>query len=140
MLMVKIHFSAPKGMTDDQLYKFLNIGRTTYYDLKASNPDFSDVIKEYRDISVIEVLNSFKKIATGFNFTEKTKELQKNKETGKYELVVTKEVDKYIAPNAQAGMFYLKNRDPERFKDKIDHDHNFKGGLENITFVIKGKS
>lgn len=137
-LRVKIFYEAPKALNDAELAKFLNISEATYYNLKAKNLDFIEAIKHYRRISPIEVLQSFKKIAVGFTFDEETKELQKNSKTGKYEMVVTKSVKKYIAPSATAGFNYLKNQMPEEFRDRIETEHTFKNSLSNIVFVIEG--
>ena len=139
-LIVKVYYEAPKGLNDKMLSKILGISEAKYYDLKANNLDFLEAIKFYRKISPIEVLKSFKSIAVGYSFDETKKERRKNKETGEYELITTEVITKHIAPNATAGIFFLKNQMPEEFRDKVEQTHTFQGDLENITFVIKGKN
>lgn len=138
-LMVKIMYDAPKGLNHEQMAKYLGINRASYYDLKAKNSDFSDVIKHYMKVSPIEVLKAFKSIAVGFSYDEVKKELRKDKQSGDYKLVVTEVVTKHVAPNATAGIFYLKNQMPNEFRDKVETAHSFEGGMENVTIVIKGK-
>ncbi len=138
-LMVKICFDAPKGLNDKQLHTFLGISETKYFELKAGNKAFTESIKFYRKVSAVEVMQSFKKIAVGFDFDEVKKELRKDKATGEYKLVTTEVVTKHIAPNATAGIFFLKNQMPDQFKDKIEQVHSFTGDMENITFVIKSR-
>ena len=139
-LRVKIHYDAPKALNDEKLCKFLGISHDTFYKLKKNNPEFSESIKHYKNISPLEVLSSFKKIATGYTFDEVKRELKKNEKTGKYEMIATEIVTKHIVPNATAGIFYLKNKMPNEFKDKIEHDVSLNDNtLEHITFVIKGK-
>lgn len=138
-LRLKIIYEAPPGLGDEKLIEFLQIGRGSYYKLKAENADFLDTVKFYQNLSSLEVLKSFTKVACGFSFDEETKELKKNKENGKMELVTTKVVTKHVTPNAEAAYKYLKNRMPDHFKDKIEAVHNFPSMLENITFVIKSK-
>lgn len=138
-LMCKVMYEAPKALKDEDLAKFLGISVAMFYALKAKNMEFLEVIKHYKRVSPIEVLNSFKKIACGFTFDEKTLELKKDSKTGKSKLVVTKVVKKYIAPNAQAGIFYLKNQMQEEFKEKIEVDNKFPNQLDQITFVINGR-
>lgn len=139
-LMVKIMYDAPKGMTDAELSKFLDISEATYYNLKAANVDFLEVIKHYKKISPLEVLQAFKKCAIGFHYDETTKELEKDKKTGKLKLVVTKVVRKHVVPNASACWNYLKSQMPDEFKEKIETEHKFPNQLDKITFVINGKA
>lgn len=132
--------NAPKGLNNDQLSEAIGISRTTFYELKANNPDFSDTLNFYYNTTSLEVLKSLTKVAVGFSVDEETKELKKDKESGKMELVTTKVVTKNIAPNAQAAIFYLKNRMPDHFKDKIETVHSLAGNLENIQINIKGRN
>ena len=139
-LRVKIFYDAPKGLNDAQLSKFIGISEAKYYALKAGNMEFLEAIKHYRKVSPLEVYSSFKKACIGYTFDEKVQELQKDKKTGEYKMVVTKIITKHVAPNAAAGYNYLKNQMPDEFKDKIEQEHTFKGVLENITFIIEGNS
>jgi hypothetical protein len=110
-LILKLYYEAPKALTVKDLSAFLGI-------------------------SPIEVLNSFKKIAVGYEFDEVTQELKKNAKSKKMEMIVTKVVKKNIAPNATAAFHYLKNQLPEEFKDKVEIETNFPG-MESITFTAK---
>lgn len=138
-MMLKIMYDIPKGLLEKDIAKALGMSHSTYFDKKNKSAKLREVIEHYRGLSAIDVLSSFKKIATGFKFDEETRELKKNKDSGKYELVVTKVVSKYIAPNAAAGQFYLKNMMPNYFQDKIENTHNFTGALDNLMLVIKGR-
>jgi hypothetical protein len=132
--------NAPKGLNNDQLAAAIGISRATFYELKAKNPDFLDTTNFYYNITSLEVLKSLKKVAVGFSVDEEVKELKKNKDTGVMELVTTKVVTKHIPPNASAAQFYLKNRMPEHFKDKIETVITAGNQIENITLVIKGRN
>ena len=140
-LRVKIFYEAPKGLNDGALSKFLGISEAKFYELKKENVDFLDSIKFYRKVTVLEVLKSFTKVACGFSYDETTSELKKDKATGEMKMVATKVVTKMVVPSATAGYQFLKNQMPEEFKDKIEATHTLHPSvLENITFVIKGKS
>lgn len=139
-LMVRIMYEAPKALSDAELCKFLAIGESTFYDIKSKNPEFQEVLKEYKRISPLHVLSALRKVCVGFEYDETVRELERDKKTGKKRLVVKKVTRKFVTPNAAAIQFYLKNTMPERFKDKIEAEHSFSGLMENITFVIKGKS
>lgn len=138
-LRVRIFYEAPKGLTEERLATFLGISHASYFGLKVRNIDFLEAVKHYKRVSPLEVLASFKKLAVGYTVDETKKELKKNKATGEMEMTVTEITTKHIAPNATAGIFYLKNQMPEEFKDKIENTHTFNNVLDNITFVIKAK-
>lgn len=139
-LILKLYFNnPPKGMNAKQLYDWLDISHDTYYKILKSNDEFSEAVKDYTGQSHLAVLKSFKNLACGFTYDETEKELRKDKNTGEYKLTTTKVITKHVPPNPTAGIFYLKNKMPDHFKDKIEQQHSFAGDLENITFIIKGK-
>lgn len=129
----------PIGLTKRDLSKYLGISEDTFYAIIKRNHEFSEALSFYTGKSTTEVIKSLKKSACGFNFTETKREARKDKETGGYKLVVTEEVDKYVPPNPTAAIFWLKNKAPHHFKDKIEQDIKLEGAMENITFIIKGK-
>ena len=132
--------NAPKGLNNDQLSAAIGISPATFYNLKANNSEFLDTLNFYNNVTSLEVLKSLTKVAVGFSVDEETKELKKDKQSGKMELVTTKVVTKNIAPNAKAAIFYLKNRMPDHFKDEIETVHSLGGNLENIQINIKGRN
>lgn len=134
-LRLKIYYEAPKALNNEQLAVFLGIHVATFYDLIKENSYFNEAIKHYRGVSAIEVLDSFKKIAVGYTADEVTKELKR--EEGVMKMVTTKIVTKHFKPDAQAGMFYLKNQMPEQFKDKTETVITPGAGIESITFTAK---
>lgn len=135
-LRLKIYYNAPKGLNNEQLSTFLGIHVATFYYLINENSEFNEAIKHYKGVSAIEILDSFKKIAVGYTADEVVKELKKN-EKGELEMVVTKVVTKHFKPDAQAGMFYLKNQMPEQFKDKTETVITPGIGMESIIFTAK---
>jgi hypothetical protein len=58
-----------------------------------------------------------------------------NKDTGEYELKVTKVVTKEVQPDTTAEIFWLKNRKPETWRDKkdIEHSGNINNPYEGLT-------
>lgn len=140
-LVLKLYYDEdiPKGLNDLQLCAVIGISKTFFYECLQRNEDFKDAIKFYRGISHLEVLKAFKKTACGFNFDEVKQELRKNQKDGTYELKVTEIVTKHVPPNPTAGIFYLKNKMSNHFRDKIETMITPGEGLDNITFIIKGK-
>lgn len=138
-LIVKIYFDVPKGLNNKQLAACLGISVSAHCELKAKSNEYNEAVKHYMNVSTVEVMQSFKKIAVGYTYDEVKQERRLNKQLGKYEMVTTEIVTKYVAPNPTAGIFWLKNKKPEEFKDRVETVHSAGDGLENIQIVIKGR-
>ncbi len=115
---------ARNGLTDEQIAKNMGISRSTLAEWKKKYSDISDTLKKGKDVVDIEVENALLKKALGYSYKETTKELSVDKETGESKLVVTKEVTKHIAPDTTAGIFWLKNRRPDEWRDRVQEDNN----------------
>jgi hypothetical protein len=110
------------GFTDRKLADLFNVTRRTIDNWKREHPEFFRSIKAGKDkFDSSRVETAFLKSCLGIRFTETTKEplvLGDSQEPGK--LVVTKKVQKFIAPNPKACMDWLCNRQPDRWK-KLKH-------------------
>jgi len=106
-----------KGATIQEVAEFLEIHRDTVHDWMNNHKEFSDIIKNGRDMADDKVEQSFFKRATGF--TKKVEEVHRG------EVV---RVKKYFPPADVPGIFWLKNRRPGRWKDKQVIEHE--GGVE----------
>lgn len=126
---------ARNGLTDEQIAKNLGISKDTFYKYKKKYADFSDSLKRGKEVIDIEVENALLKRALGYKYDEITKELIKDKKTGKEELLVTKVVTKEVLPDTTAQIFWLKNRKPEEWRDKkdIEHSGNISNPYEDLT-------
>ena len=115
---------ARNGLTDEQIAKNMGISRSTLAEWKKKYSDISDTLKKGKDVVDIEVENALLKKALGYSYKETTKELSVDKQTGESKLIVTKEVTKHIAPDTAAGIFWLKNRRPDEWRDRVQEDNN----------------
>lgn len=123
---------ARDGLTDEQLSKNMGIGTTTLYRWKEEYREIREALKRGKEVVDIQVENALLKRALGYEYTEETRELVKDKETGEYSLSVTKIVTKEVAPDVTAQIFWLKNRKPKKWRsdpqesgnEKQVQDHN----------------
>ena len=111
---------ARSGLTDEQIAQNMGIGYSTLQTWKSKYQDIQDTLKKNKEIVDTQVENALLKRALGYSFTETTKERKLNEDTGKYEMVTTKEVVKEVTPDTTAQIFWLKNRKPEEWRDKKD--------------------
>jgi hypothetical protein len=126
---------AKDGLNNKQIAKSFGITETTFYDWSSRFPEFSLSLNKYRGLADIQVENALFKSAVGFDFVE---EKHVRKKTGaKYTMVLTETVKKHQTGNATAQIFYLKNRMPDRYRDKIETEISIPVGMESITFTAK---
>ena len=104
---------ARDGLTDEQIAHNMGISRSTLNEWKKKYPDISDTLKKGKDIVDIQVENALLKRALGYKYKETTKELTKSGF-----MMVTKEVIKEVVPDTTAQIFWLKNRRPDKWRDK----------------------
>lgn len=141
-ILPRVEELAAKGLTNKEIAAALGVGERTFYDFVERYPQFSHSLKKYRGLADIEVENALYKSAIGFNFTEVKRErrkIGKDPETGRdiYELVITEEVTKHIPGVPTSQIFYLKNRMPERYRDKVEHAIGLADDVSQIAFAIK---
>lgn len=102
---------ARDGLTDEEISKNIGISRSTLSEWKNRFSDISDALKKGKEIVDIHVENSLLKRALGYDYIEVTKELVNG------QMVAVKEVTKHIMPDVTAMIFWLKNRNPEKWRD-----------------------
>jgi hypothetical protein len=126
------------GLTDVQMAGAFEINPDTLYEWQKKYPDFSESIKKGKLEADANVVSTLYKRALGH--TQKHKQAFKLKkvheETGKlYDTVEIVEVEDYFPPDMVATIFWLKNRQPEHWRDKkeveIEDKRNI--NLDNLS-------
>ena len=130
---------ARDGLTDEQIANNLGISEKTFYDYKKKYPQFLQSLKKGKEIVDYEVENALLKRALGYEYEEKTYEDVYNKELNMYVEKLTKKVKKQVAPDTTALIFWLKNRKPNQWRDKVNiENESTKETLEKLDEVLKG--
>lgn len=99
---------ARDGLTDKQISKNIGISESTLNDWKKKFPEFSESLKQSKEIADRQVENALHKTALGFYYEE-------DMVTNQGDVV---RVKKYSKPNTTAQIFWLKNRKPANWRDK----------------------
>ena len=125
---------ARDGLTDEQIAHNIGITTTTLYDWKKKYPQFTEAIKSGKEVVDRIVENALLKSAMGYKFDEVVKERVYNPETGESEIVEVKRTTKDVAPNSTSLIFWLKNRQPAKWRDtkNIDAAVEVKNPFEGI--------
>ena len=130
---------ARDGLTDEQIANNLGISEKTFYDYKKKYPQFLQSLKKGKEVVDYEVENALLKRALGYEYEEKTYEDVYNKELDMYIEKLTKKVKKQVAPDTTALIFWLKNRKPNQWRDKVNiENESTKETLEKLDKVLKG--
>ncbi len=108
------------GATDMDVVRFLNICEATLYNWKHQSKEFLEAYKAGAAVCTERVARTLYTKACGYSVKE-SKIFREGGET------VTVEVDKHFQPDTTSMIFYLKNKDPDNWKDvkeRIDiHKH-----------------
>lgn len=101
---------ARDGLTDEQIAKNMGIATSTFYEWKKKEKEFSESLKKGKEVVDFEVENALLKRALGYEYEEETYE------NG----ILTKKVKKQVAPDTTAQIFWLKNRQVKKWRDKVE--------------------
>lgn len=100
------------GATDEDLARFFDVHESTINQWKIDYVEFSESIKRGKYEADALVARSLYQRAVGYQYLEKKKEI--SDQGGVKDSVTTKEV----VPDTTAQIFWLKNRQPEKWRDK----------------------
>lgn len=130
---------ARDGLTNEQIADNLGIGKTTFYRMIKEHSELLEHLKKGKEVVDYEVENALLKRALGYKYEEKTYESIYNKELDMYTEKLTKRVTKQVVPDTTALIFWLKNRKPKQWRDKVDIEgESNKETLNKLDEVLKG--
>lgn len=112
--LLKLEGWAREGFTDEQIAGKMGIHRDTLNEWKKKYSDISDTLKRGKEVVDLQVENALLKRALGYEYEEIAEEYESGTLTKKK---VTK---KRVIPDTTAQIFWLKNRRPDKWKDKQD--------------------
>lgn len=122
---------ARDGLTDEQIAHNMNINTSTLYNYKKQYLEISEALKKGKEIVDYEVENSLLKKALGY-----TKTLKKQKVTNLGDIVDYKE-EVYISPDTIAMIFWLKNRKPDKWREKVVDNTNEEAINNSREILVK---
>jgi transposase-like protein len=136
---------ADGGFTINKLAKLFSVAPSTIKLWMVKHEEFSASVKKGRDEFNLEVAEQcLLKRIKGFSYKETTKKLVKTTDasTGEAteEMKTIQTVSKAVAPDTTALIFFLKNRDPKRWRDKQDVQVSGAVVLSEIVNFIDGTS
>lgn len=112
------------GATDKELADFFQISTGTLHNWKNDHPEFLSSLKEGKDLADAVVAEKLFKRATGYE--HKAVKIVADAKT-KDEHVV--EYTERYPPDTTACIFWLKNRQRDKWRDKVETEHSGNIGL-----------
>ena len=108
--LILIQGMARDGLTQQQIANNLGISIDTLIENKKKYSEFNNALKKGKEVIDFEVENALLKRALGYEYEEKTYE------NG----ILTKKVKKQVPPDTTAQIFWLKNRQVKKWRDKVE--------------------
>lgn len=120
---------AKSGMTDKQMADFFNVCESTFYNWLNEKQKFLESVKKGKDaFDSTNIEKSLKHRALGYTHDEE-KVFCSNGE------IITHTTKKHYPPDVGAIAFWLKNRAPERWKEKQDVEMDITSKGESINNI-----
>lgn len=116
--LLRLEAWARDGLTLEQIAHNIGCSASTLHEWINRFPEISKALKRGAEVVDIQVENALLRRALGYSYTETTRELELNPLTGEKALVTTKVVTKQVAPDTTAQIYWLKNRRPDKWRDK----------------------
>ena len=120
-----------QGYSNKDAAEKAGVSQSMFYEWLNTKVEFSETYKEAKKqgdkVRINSVESALLDIARGFEYEEvKTEyESQLNPQTGKYEPTIKKQVrtKKRVVPNSEAIKFFLSNKAPEEWKNRIEQNN-----------------
>ncbi len=120
-----------QGYSNKDAAERAGINEHTFYEWLATKPAFSQSVKEAQRLGDKVRINSVESalldVARGFEYEEVKTEYESklNDKTGQYEPTIKKQVrtKKRVIPSTEAIKFYLSNKAPEEWKNRIEQNN-----------------
>lgn len=117
------------GATDEELAMLLDVRKSTINNWKKTHKDFLDSLKKGKAVADANVADRLFQRALGFEHDSEEIKVVDGK-------VVRVGIRKIYAPDPTAAIFWLKNRQPGKWRDKQEVDHTTNGKDIDGTVII----
>jgi len=123
------------GATDEDLAEFFDVNEDTIYEWKKVHSGFSDSIKKGKDQADANVADRLYQRAMGYEHDEVDIKVVMGQ-------IVQTPIRKIYAPDPTAAIFWLKNRQSRKWRDKQETELTGKDGApieQNLTVSFISK-
>lgn len=120
------------GMTDKKIAGFFEVAESTINLWKLEHPTFSESLKRGKGLADADVAHSLYNRALGYEHDADDIKVVEGA------IVITPTIKRY-PPDATSAIFWLKNRQPEIWRDKpeVESEDDSQKKAFNITFNVR---
>jgi hypothetical protein len=120
------------GATDEQLAEFFGVTSRTIRTWKRKHADFAEAVEQGKKAADVQIVGSLFHRAKGYSHPEVDIRVIRGK-------VVQTPIVKHYAPDTVACIFWLKNRDPDNWRDRISNEHSGPNGgpIESKQQIVR---
>lgn len=134
--LLKLEAWSRDGLPYEDIAHNIGISLSTLKTWREKYPAISDALSRAREVADIRLENSMYKQATGYTYDEIIKVPKRNPATGEVELVIDKVITRWMAPDYRATSFLMRNRMPEKWRDKPPEEHEKGGDSVEVIFDV----
>lgn len=114
------------GAIDKELSEFFEVEESTINNWKIAHPEFMESIKKGKTLADANVADRLYQRAMGFEHdSEELKVIDGE--------IIHEPIKKIYPPDTVAAIFWLKNRQRDKWRDKTETEHSGKIDIEQIT-------
>ena len=119
------------GATDKELAEFFCVAERTLHDWKKAHPEFLQSIKSGKLLADAEVANKLYQRALGYECAE-------DKIFNNQGAALVVPTTKHYPPDTTAAIFWLKNRQPDKWRDKpVESDQDDSATPVQVIFNVR---
>lgn len=122
---------ARDGLTNEQISHNMGINPATLYDYMNKYDKISNALKKGKEVVDIEVENALLKRALGYTIQIEEEKLDKDG------CVHTLKKDVHIPSDTVAQIFWLKNRKPKEWREKINQEEQNSNSIGVINDLVE---
>jgi hypothetical protein len=115
------------GLIDEEIASVFGLSHHQFSDVLFFNPALHDLLNDAKEVPNRKVESALYKRALGY----------KIREVHKVEGRPVKVVEKEIAPDVVADIFWLKNRDPKRWRDVMEVSHSLRDRMDRAHQALR---
>ena len=125
---------AAMGATNEEIALAMGVSERTIMRWAKEHESFGKALGEGKGVSDAKVIRSLYERATGYEYEEEKKIIEYDKD-GNVKPVKIEKTKKHVPPDVTAQIFWLKNRQPEKWRDRKELQIGNKLGddLESMT-------
>lgn len=116
--LTKVKKLAMAGHTNADMAEAFHVAESSWYAWKLKSPEFAEALKVGKKVADDLVENALFQAATGYSHPEEVIHVTKGGQVIKVPTV------KHYPPNPTAIIYWTKNRQPKRWRDKVENTHS----------------